>query len=272
MVGSYNTKKMNVAEKVKKNYTLYIALIAIMVLGNFTVFLPRETFLALTVEDGPFENVAAIMLGLTAVLFFVLFFNKNKFYKTEDKAYFSTKSRRVFFLLLGLLFIVLLGEEISWGQRILGFETPENIEKRNIQNEFNFHNLDVFHLRTEKLDSETGDTSRKTGLAFWLTAKKLLIYTFVTYLFLIPLGVRVSEAFRNLTRRFYLPVPMMELGILFILDVILFKAFKPFASEGTSMMRGLAEVEEFNFALILFMLPFIWIGMPLKKFPLSKII
>lgn len=265
MVGSYNTIKMNVSEKVKKNYSLYIILVLIMVLGNFTVFLPKETFLALTVEDGPFENVAAMMLGLTAVLFFVLFFNKNKFYKAEDSAYFSTKFRRIFFLLLGLLFIVLLGEEISWGQRILGFETPENIEKRNIQNEFNFHNLDVFHLRTE-------ETGRKTGLAYWLTAKKLFIYLFVTYLFLIPFAVRVSETFRTLTRRFYLPVPMMELGVLFILDVILFKAFKPFTDGTTAMMRGLAEVEEFNFALILFMLPFIWIGMPLKKLPLSKII
>jgi hypothetical protein len=32
-------------------------------------------------------------------------------------------------------------EEISWGQRILGIETPESIAKINHQSELNFHNI-----------------------------------------------------------------------------------------------------------------------------------
>lgn len=36
-------------------------------------------------------------------------------------------------------------EEISWGQRILGFETPELLRKGNVQGEFNLHNLPWFH-------------------------------------------------------------------------------------------------------------------------------
>ena len=39
-----------------------------------------------------------------------------------------------------VLFIA-MGEEISWGQRILGFETPESISEINFQDEFNIHNI-----------------------------------------------------------------------------------------------------------------------------------
>ncbi len=260
MIG-YATKKTIMSDKKKKNYSLYFGIIIIMILGFTTVFLPKETFLSLVKEDGPFENAGALLFLMTSILFFVLFFRKDKFYRPEDSTFFSTFSKRIFFLLLGLLFFVLLGEEISWGQRIFGFETPESIEQRNIQDEFNFHNLDVFHLRTE-------ESGRKTGIQAMFTAKKIFVYVFLMYLFIIPLGVRVSKAFESLTKRFYLPVPMIELGILFILNILLFKGFKPFSDGTTAMLRGLAEVEEFNFALILFMLPFIWLGLPSKKLSL----
>ena len=39
----------------------------------------------------------------------------------------------------GLLFVA--GEEVSWGQRILGFEGPERLVEANIQSEANLHNL-----------------------------------------------------------------------------------------------------------------------------------
>lgn len=47
---------------------------------------------------------------------------------------------------LGLFFLVCAGEEISWGQRIIGFETPERVAEINEQGEFNFHNLALEHL------------------------------------------------------------------------------------------------------------------------------
>ncbi len=47
----------------------------------------------------------------------------------------------------GLFFLIGM-EEISWGQRLLGFETPEGLAERNWQQEFNFHNIhtDLFEL------------------------------------------------------------------------------------------------------------------------------
>ena len=59
--------------------------------------------------------------------------------------------RRVLCILLGLsvFYLVCAGEEISWGQRVFGFATPEAIIERNQQQEFNIHNLKlpVLHPR-----------------------------------------------------------------------------------------------------------------------------
>jgi len=44
------------------------------------------------------------------------------------------------FLILSIGFAFIFGEEISWGQRIFGIETPEYISQYNKQNEINLHN------------------------------------------------------------------------------------------------------------------------------------
>lgn len=44
---------------------------------------------------------------------------------------------------LGVVLFVAAGEEISWGQRLLGLETPELLVDGNQQDELNLHNLDA---------------------------------------------------------------------------------------------------------------------------------
>lgn len=44
------------------------------------------------------------------------------------------------YMLAAIGFFVIAGEEISWAQRIIGFETPEEIAANNTQFEFNLHN------------------------------------------------------------------------------------------------------------------------------------
>ena len=52
------------------------------------------------------------------------------------------KSRyRWFFALLAIACSYVVLEEISWGQRIFGFDTPEFLKARNLQGEANLHNL-----------------------------------------------------------------------------------------------------------------------------------
>ena len=60
-------------------------------------------------------------------------------------------NRKILVILLGqaLFYFLCAGEEISWGQRLLGFETPQAILEHNQQQEFNIHNLrlPVLHSR-----------------------------------------------------------------------------------------------------------------------------
>lgn len=55
-------------------------------------------------------------------------------YKTKNKLL------SVIFLVAAVGFFVVAGEEISWGQRIFGFKTPENYAKMNTQHELTLHN------------------------------------------------------------------------------------------------------------------------------------
>ncbi|MEW5757585.1 MAG: hypothetical protein AB1810_14920 [Pseudomonadota bacterium] len=48
---------------------------------------------------------------------------------------------RVFFILLGLACFYVAMEEISWGQRIFGFASPEYFRTQNLQGEINIHNF-----------------------------------------------------------------------------------------------------------------------------------
>ena len=44
-----------------------------------------------------------------------------------------------------LLFLLIAGEEISWGQRVLGIKTPEVLVSMNVQKEISLHNLQGIH-------------------------------------------------------------------------------------------------------------------------------
>jgi len=85
-------------------------------------------------EDSIFENITAINFFISSlVLVFILY----QLGKSEAK-------RKIYIItiiaLLSLFFFLLGGEEISWGQRVFGWGTPE-IFSGNVQHETNFHNL-----------------------------------------------------------------------------------------------------------------------------------
>jgi hypothetical protein len=52
--------------------------------------------------------------------------------------------RRLCLLGLTVVFFFGFGEEISWGQRIFGWGTPESLQTANTQDETNLHNLGFF--------------------------------------------------------------------------------------------------------------------------------
>jgi hypothetical protein len=52
------------------------------------------------------------------------------------------------FFLFALCTFFIAGEEISWGQRIIGFETPPILAEQNLQKETTIHNLAIFREPT----------------------------------------------------------------------------------------------------------------------------
>ncbi len=59
----------------------------------------------------------------------------------------SNLFRRCLYILGGIALVFIAGEEISWGQRIFEFTTPEFLRDLNRQNEFNVHNLQTISFK-----------------------------------------------------------------------------------------------------------------------------
>jgi len=117
----------------------------------------------------------------------------------------------LFYLIFSLGFFILGMEEISWGQQILKFKTPDFFLSNNRQNEFNIHNLRFINDRDEyfriifalvglaglglKTDSRFGELR----VPFFFTSWFILIlvvsaaYPFFEYLF--PFEKAISRGF-----------------------------------------------------------------------------
>ena len=87
------------------------------------------TFHALTREDYWVENLTAVWFLLAAILLFVTALVERSFF------------RRCVYILGGMTMVFAAGEEISWGQCIFGFATPDFLMHLNEQSEFNVHNI-----------------------------------------------------------------------------------------------------------------------------------
>lgn len=109
---------------------LYLSSVFLVVWTTF-LYLPTATIDRLSVEDGPIETASALCWIIASGLMGTLFF----------------RTRIVWYLLLALIFFLCFGEEISWGQRIVGFSSPDYFAEHNLQGEFNIHNLDLFDRR-----------------------------------------------------------------------------------------------------------------------------
>ena len=87
----------------------------------------RDLLASSTREGGPFELGTAGLLLLAGVL--------------AGRAAFIARRSRLLWGALAVLFVAAAGEELSWGQHLLGFEAGAFFETHNLQRERNLHNL-----------------------------------------------------------------------------------------------------------------------------------
>jgi len=89
----------------------------------------QKYFLNYWEENGFIENLQVLFVLIAIILIFKIAINsKIKFIK-------------LFLIFKTLALIYYLGEEISWGQHFIKFNTPEIFTKLNHQNEVNLHNI-----------------------------------------------------------------------------------------------------------------------------------
>ncbi|MEZ4736758.1 MAG: hypothetical protein R3E79_57490 [Caldilineaceae bacterium] len=111
---------------------LLIAPFFVIAAGLFSALLGKATYLWLTGEDGFAENLQIFFSALTFICALMLI----RRYQQAGKHLIV-----VLYVILcfGLLFLI--GEEISWGQRIFGWQTTGVLAEINTQHETNLHNI-----------------------------------------------------------------------------------------------------------------------------------
>ena len=116
------------------NFSLKV-MVSLTVLGLVFIFVAPESLSpnvveSIIAEDGVVEYTSALLFLVSSILALVLLIR----FKMPHR-------HRVVLALLAFCLFVFFGEEISWGQRIFGFETLEILSEANVQNENNLHNL-----------------------------------------------------------------------------------------------------------------------------------
>ena len=221
----------------------YLVLCLLIFASYFLLFPDLKSNEYFTSEDGIIENLGALAFGISACLFGWIFVKSGDKYKTEEV--FRVKNN-YWYLGLCLLFLFACGEEISWGQRIFGWETPESMKEANVQQETNLHNLEFLVNHHERDEANT-----LLDRLLVLTAGRLFMYFWVTYMVFVPIINGLSIRARIFFQKIRLPIPPIWSGILMILTYTLFLIFVSFTSSYPIDTYGsLSEIKETNYAII----------------------
>ncbi len=146
-------------------YSILLAPIVIIIFYTIYLTLPATRAAAIQSLDEyyPVEIITFVSMFLIGVYGINLGIGA---IKRREPAYIAG-----FYILFALALLFIGLEEISWGQTFLRVDSPFKIEGRNVQGEFNFHNLSGLHGRSEILHVAFG-VGGLVGI--WLFARKIL--------------------------------------------------------------------------------------------------
>jgi hypothetical protein len=184
-----------------------LILVGLYSLGIYSLYLYKsdEFMIWIGEEDSLIEYLTAFFFISTSAMAIRMFI----------------KTKVIWFGLLAIVFFVGFGEEISWGQRLFGYSTPETVNSQNIQGEFNLHNLEI-------LDSKDFSGSEKSGWRKFTSVQFLFNLFWFSYGILVPLAFFFIAFLQNIMKKLKLPIPALAIGVCFLIDWLIFRVSKSF--------------------------------------------
>ncbi len=221
------------------NPALALAMLGCLMLSYSVFLFDSATIHRLTREDGIVEMLGALMFLGASVVFLVTY------YRSDEAAGESTtgiiRRRNIVYLLLGLLFMFGFLEEISWGQRLLGFGSPEALAEANRQGETNIHNLELFH-------GLGADGRRKPFWQLLLNMDRLFTLFWLTLCVIVPTAGLLPRL-RKWLRGIRFPILPVIFAGLFLLNYAISRFI---AVQYPSYQHAAVEVKESVCALLFF--------------------
>jgi hypothetical protein len=222
----------NMTKTTVSSQGVVFGLLMIYMTFSYTSLLLHEPYATTAfVEDGYFENTGFLGLFIGAILFFIAAYRSRKPEHREN----NPLLKQISYIVLAMILAFGAGEEISWGQRIFNIETPELLQKDNVQDEINIHNLEV----VEELP---------------VTPDTLFTIFVMTFMLLIPVAASRFSSFGRFVNRL-MPVPHWGFGLLFLANFALAKLAKvlfvsSYRGETIAFVQAVQEVKESNYELL----------------------
>lgn len=124
----------------KKYYSLFMFLLPLFLYHSYLLYFRHiEIYEWMRHEDSVFEYLTLVVYLAAAIICIFTLKRIREYFKPSI-------NKTLLFVIFGIFTlgsVFVAGEEISWGQRLLGIETPEHIAEINAQEETNLHNMHI---------------------------------------------------------------------------------------------------------------------------------
>lgn len=142
----------------------------------------------------------------------------------------------LYFCLVAGIFVI-IGEEVSWGQRLFGWETPEALKAVNRQHETNIHSLEGMVDTFRSLYLLIGAYGTILPLLFWKARSAAIYQKFISLLvphitlvpyFLATFAWRIYLSFWKLPEKYYFEISKYSevVELILALGFLLFMSFQ----------------------------------------------
>ena len=185
--------RLKFSKEIKRaELSLLLGYVSLTLTGLFFFFTNEKTYRNYIAEDGFIEYLTAFLLLGLAV---------NCFGR-------SIQSPRTvvsgFYMAAAFIFLFGVGEEMSWGQRIFAYDTPESLKEINTQQEFNLHNISLYSVKLNKLIFGTG-----------------LYGSVLSYFMLFPVLFKRNRRFRRFVKAYRFPLPKTMHSVAYFFSFLL---------------------------------------------------